>query len=376
MKRVFLLLLLSLVFACSKNGNTCVINGRYASAPDGTVLYVTPIDDILSPVDSAVIKGGKFTFELDGTAPTVRFISTQQVLDGNFLCVEPGVLNVDFSGEPFVSGTPGNEHIDRFMAERNKIVNLRRMAEPGALEALSLDEGMCDSIKELVVIAGDIFDSYAIKEIRENIDAHLGYFYLLQSVGVVSSARLLPLFDKVPAEYRDGLYNVMRSRVEGEVCDAAMAKKYIDDIAVSLEATAVGKKFQNFELDNVNGGKVLLSHEVFANKYTLVLFWATWQDGVSELLTALSKAYDKHRAAGLQVVGVSLDGSVEACKELVDKLNVNWLQLCNPAGGSAEVAAAYGITDLPTAILVNNRGTIIARMSTLDDVLKKFEELF
>ena len=376
MKRLFILLLLCLVFACSKNENTCIISGRYVSAPDGTVLYVTPIDDILSPIDSAVVKDGKFAFELDGTLPTVRFISTQQVLDGNFLCVEPGVLEVNFEDEPFVAGTLGNERVDRFMTERNKIVNLRRMVEPGALEVLSLDEAMCDSIKELVVIAGDIFESYAIKEIKENLDAHLGYFCLLQSVGVVSSVRLLPLFDKVPEEYRDRLYNVMRSRVESEVRDVAMAKKYIDDITVSLQATAVGKRFQNFELDNIDGGKVLLSDEVFANKYTLVLFWATWQDGAGELLTVLSEAYGKHRTAGLQVVGVSLDGSVETCRELVDKLNIDWLQLCNPSGGSAEVAAAYGITDLPTAILVNNRGTIIARMSTLDDVLKKFEELF
>ena len=376
MKRLSILLLLSLVFACSKNENACTINGRYASAPDGTVLYVTPIDDILSPIDSAVVKDGKFAFELDGTTPTMRFISTQQVLDGNFLCIEPGVLNVNFEGEPFVCGTLGNERLDRFLTERNKIINLRRMGEPGALQSFALDDAMCDSIKNLIVIAGDIFESYAIKEIKENLDAHLGYFYLLQSVGVVSSVRLLPLFDKVPEVYRDRLYNVMRCRVESEVRDAAMAEKYLDDIVVSLEATAVGKRFQNFELDNVDGGKVLLSDEVFANRYTLVLFWATWQDGVNELLTVLSGAYDKHRAAGLQVVGVSLDGSKEVCNEFVDKLNINWLQLCNPSGGSAEVAAAYGVTDLPTAILVNNRGTIIARMSTLDDVLKKFEELF
>lgn len=376
MKKLFFLLQLCLVLACSKNDNGCTINGRYASAPDGTVLYVTPIDDILSPIDSAVVKDGKFTFELDGTVPTVRFISTQKVLDGNFLCIESGVLNVNFTGDVFVGGTPANESIGRFMAERNKIVNLRRMGEPGALEALSLDEAMCDSIKDLIAIAGDIFDSYAVKEVKENMDSHVGYFFLLQSVGVVSSGKLLPLFDKVPTEYRDNLYNVMRSKVEGEVRDAAMAKKYLDDIVVSLEATAVGKRFQNFELDNVDGGKVLLSDEVFANKYTLVIFWATWQDAIREQLTVLSKAYDKHKMAGLQVVGVSLDGSADDCRALVEELNIGWVQLCNPFGGSAEVAAAYGITDLPTAILVNNKGTIIARMPTIDDVLKKFDELF
>ena len=61
---------------------------------------------------------------------------------------------------------------------------------------------------------------------------------------------------------------------------------------------------------------------------------------------------------------------------VADDLGLDWVQLCNPVGGSAEVAAAYGITELPTAVLVNNRGTIISRLSTVDDILKKFEELF
>ena len=121
---------------------------------------------------------------------------------------------------------------------------------------------------------------------------------------------------------------------------------------------------------------MLLSDEVFANRYTLVIFWATWQDAIREQLTVLSKAYDKHKMTGLQVVGVSLDDSADDCRALVKELNIGWVQLCNPSGGSAEVAAAYGITELPTAILVNNKGTIIARMPTMDDVLKKFDELF
>jgi peroxiredoxin len=154
-----------------------------------------------------------------------------------------------------------------------------------------------------------------------------------------------------------------------------MAEKYLENITASLEATAVGKGFQNFELDNIRGGKVLLSDEVFSNKYTLVLFWGAWQDGMREQLSVLSKAYEKYRNKGLQVVGVSLDGSVEECKAVVDELAIGWIQLCNPVG-SAEVAAAYGITDLPSAVLVNNRGTIISRMSTVEDIAKKFEELF
>ena len=376
MKRVFLLLLLGTVLSCSKNENVCVVNGRYASAPDGMVLYVTPIDDILSPIDSVVVKDGKFNLELDASAPSVRFISSQLVIDGNYVFVEPGTVDVDFTGETFVCGTSANEGLNRFMTERRKIITLRSMGEPGTLNAFGLDASMCDSIKELIAFAGDVFDAYAVKEIKDNIDSHLGYFYLAQSVGIVSPTKLLPLFDNVPVEYRDELYDAMRGRVEAEMSDAVMVKKYLNDVAVNLEATAVGKKIQNFELDNIQGGKVLLSDEVLANKYTLVLFWGAWQHGASEQLAVLSKAYDKYRSKGLQVVGVSLDSSVDDCRAVVDELSIGWVQLCNPKGGSAEVAAAYGITDLPAAVLVNNRGTIIARMSAVEEVVKKLEELF
>ena len=395
MKKVlFLLLTASILFSCSggeKKENdsacaascekhdvnpVCTINGCYSSAPDGTVLYMTSVDDIVAPLDSAVVKGGRFTFLHSDSTVAVRYISSQQVIDGGYVVLEPGTVNVDFTGDVFSSGTLANEELCRFMGERVKIVNLRQLCEPASLDMFGVDVAMRDSLNDVLVIANDIFDAYAIKEIKENIGTPLGAFYLVQSVGVVSSAKLLPLFDSVPLEYRDKLYDVMKKRVEGNIVEAAMVDKYLDVMAKSLEATAVGKKFQNFELNNVKGGTVLLSDEVFSNKYTLVLFWASWDSGTRAMLQAMTAHYGKYKGNGLQVVGVSLDSSIDDCKAMVDEQGVGWVQLCNPSGGSAEVAAAYGITELPAAVLVNNRGTIIARMSTIPEVAKKFEELF
>lgn len=382
MKRVFLLLLLVCVaFSCSKKEENakvavCTIKGRYASAPDGTVLYMTPLDDIQAPVDSAVVRGGRFCFELADSTVAVRFISSQVVLDGNFVMISPGVINVDFDGDVFASGTPANERLSRFMSEKYKIVNLRRMAAPDILDEMAVDAAVCDSVKELASFASDIFEAYAIREIQDNLQNPLGYFYLLQSVGVVPSAKLLPMLDRVSFECRDKLYDVIKRRLEADIRDAEMAEKYLEDVRISLEATGVGKKFQNFELNNISGGKVLLFDEVFANKYTILFFWAGWENGVKSHLAKLANAYDKHRGEGLQIVGVSLDGSVEECKALCDEVSVGWVQLCNPAGGSAEVAAAYGVVELPAAVLINSKGTIIARMATVDEVLKKINELF
>ena len=385
MKKAFLLLLsVSVLFSCSdsgkkdgnENGAACTINGTYSSAADGTVLYMTPIDDILAPLDSAVVKGGCFSFTSSDSAIAVRFISSQQVIDGNFVVLEPGVVKVDFTGEKFASGTSSNDRLSRFMSERTKIVNLRRLCKPESLDMLGLDEAMRDSINDVKDFANVAYEAYVIKEIKENIKTPLGYLFLVQSVGIVSSAKLHPMFDKVPVEFRDKLYDVMKRRVETEVSDAAIYDKYHDEMLKSLEATSVGKIFQNFELNNINGGRVLLSDEVFANKYTLVFFWSGWMEDIKEQVKALSKAYGTSRNKGLQIVGVSLDGNVDDCKALADELDIRWVQLCNPSGGSAEVAAAYGITELPAAILVNKRGTILARLSNVSEIIKKIEELF
>lgn len=382
MKRVFSLLLLACVmFSCSRkeysiNDAVCTINGSYPSAPDGTVLYMTPLDDIQAPVDSAVVRGGRFRFEIDDSVVAVRFISSPVVIDGNFVVISPGVITVDFEGEVFAAGTSANERLGRFMSEKNKIVNLRRMATPGAIDGLAADEAMCDSIKELAAFANDIFEAYALNEITDNWGNPLGYFCLLQSVGVLPSAKLFPFVEKVPFEQRDKLYNVMKQRVEADLREAEMTREYLEEMRVNLEATGVGKKQRNFELDNINGGKVRLNDEIYANKYTLLFFWGGWQSDVKSNLARLANAYDKYKDKGLQIVGVSLDGSIEECKALCTEVDVNWVQLCEPSGGSARVAAMYGVAELPAAVLINKNGTIIARMSTVDEVLKKFKELF
>lgn len=375
-KRLFYLLSALLFISCSGDKNVCRIEGRYPSASKGTMLYVTPFDDILSPIDSAVVKNGRFAFEIADTVPYVRFISSQLVIDGNYVVVEPGAVKVEFGGDDFAVGTPANERLNRFMAEKERIVNLRRMCEPEALSALSISETMSDSIKDFVSFASDVFDTYALNEIKANIETPVGYFYLFQSAGVVTPSKLLPLFDRVPVQYRGSLYDVVKNKVETEQRDAAMVEKYLDDIWKSLVATAVGKEYQNFELDDINGGKVLLSDEVNSNRYTLLFFWGGWLDDVRLQLAKLANAYDKYKSKGLQVVGVSLDESVDNCKRICNEVAIDWVQLCNPSGGSAEVAAAYGVTELPVAVLINKRGTIISRMTNVEDVIKRLKELF
>ncbi|MBQ5751394.1 MAG: AhpC/TSA family protein [Bacteroidaceae bacterium] len=371
MKNTLTALLCSLLLlACSHSNTHCTIEGHY-DAPNGTVLYLTPIDNILAPTDSATIKNGRFAFAINDTTPAVRFLASNQVIDGNYVFIEKGTVKVNFTGPKFASGTPGNDKLSRFITERQRYVDIRRMATPEFVKAMSFSPQVYDSIKQLETVASRVFRNYAIGEIMTNLNNPLGYFFLINSVGLLPAQVLESLFPRVPAPLRDNLYNKMITRIENELHSI----EYIKKAQENQQATAVGKQFQDFELNNIKGGKVLFSNEVTGNQYTLLLFWGSWNANWANL-AALEGAYTRYKENGLQIVGVSLDSSVEECRATTDELGLSWVQLCNPGGGSAELAAAYGVTLLPSAVLVNKRGVIIARLDTMEDILAKIKELF
>ena len=120
MKNTLTALLCSLLLlACSHSNTHCTIEGHY-DAPNGTVLYLTPIDNILAPTDSATIKNGRFAFAINDTTPAVRFLAYNQGIDGTYVFIEKGTEKDNFTGPKFASGTPGNDKLSRFITERQK----------------------------------------------------------------------------------------------------------------------------------------------------------------------------------------------------------------------------------------------------------------
>ena len=111
-------------------------------------------------------------------------------------------------------------------------------------------------------------------------------------------------------------------------------------------------------------------------KFILLHFWAGWSEESVSAAEQLKELYYKYKGRGFDIVAVSLDESVEQCAASVEKQGLPWLQLCSPEGGSAELAAAYGVSGLPMAVLINNDGTILLRSASVEDVNSKLTELF
>ena len=86
--------------------------------------------------------------------------------------------------------------------------------------------------------------------------------------------------------------------------------------------------------------------------------------------------FAEYHKKGLNAAGLPLASPTEDVANIVAQEKFGWQQLCDPAEDCAEVATAYGVSSLPTIILIDKNGTIVARDLTVEELEKRVKELF
>jgi thiol-disulfide isomerase/thioredoxin len=99
-----------------------------------------------------------------------------------------------------------------------------------------------------------------------------------------------------------------------------------------------------------------------AGKVVLVDFWATWCGPCVAEIPHVRELYRRYKDRGFEVVGVSLDEDREALEAFVAEQQIPWpiiVDVRAEDGGRPLLAGRYGISGIPTMILVGRDGRVV-----------------
>jgi len=143
------------------------------------------------------------------------------------------------------------------------------------------------------------------------------------------------------------------------------AEKPAADKAPKMTVPAVSPNAADIHLQTLKGKAVTLAG-AFGGKPTMLVFWATWCPDCRRETPKVKEAFARFSKEGLNVVAVDTAGrdKVEAVKAYIHAHG-----LAYPVYYDAGLAAAkaYGVTWIPTILLIDPSGKVVSKAPHVDD---------
>lgn len=152
------------------------------------------------------------------------------------------------------------------------------------------------------------------------------------------------------------------------------ASKTIEKQMAAAQSFIIGAEAPDFSQQTPEGEDLKLSD--LRGKIVLVDFWASWCGPCRRENPNVVKMYEKYKDKGFEILGVSLDKQKGRWLQAIEQDRLTWPQVSDLKGWQNEVAALYSVRSIPSTVLLDAEGKILARNLRGPALESKLEEIF
>ncbi|MCX6168758.1 MAG: AhpC/TSA family protein [Ignavibacteriales bacterium] len=323
---------------------------------------------------TTIIKNGKFSFKGSIATPILARLMVPQSNHYSSFWLMPGTVEVELDTArvsenspkelvPVVKGS-SEQNIYNLFNEKMKILSSDLNREYKKMSAMKDPEEK----KKQEEKVSDIREEYTKNSNQFTWDfakEHNNSFAACFSLSFAINDSYGPI---------ENLASVMNNFTD-DVKQSLSYKKNSEELA-SLLRIQPGKHAPDFTLTDVDGKDLSLSS--LKGKVVLIDFWASWCIPCVASIPSMKILYNQYRDKGFEILGVSNDSKIDAWKKCIQQNSIPWKNVVDRFPiqyRPAEIATLYSIHFLPTTLLIDKNGLIVAKNLHDKELEEKIKEI-
>ncbi|MBR4155777.1 MAG: AhpC/TSA family protein [Bacteroidales bacterium] len=362
MKTKLLTLIIATCALISCNKSTFNVNVELQNAEGKTIYLKKMFNNEFITLDSAIMQNNMVNFVVEANNPSTHYQIS--IKDSNPIRFFSENNDVKITGDAKnrdsfnVTASYAQQLVNEYNVEYKKYNQQRReLGEKYRTAAQNNDEA---TIKKLEAE----FD-----KIEKNINNYQKLFLTKNYNNFVAPYILYTNRYNYELNELEDFVNNFNIKEESEY------SKLLDEYIAVLQRVDIGQPYVDFTQETPEGYMMSISELVGKSKLLLIDFWASWCGPCRAENPNVVEVYKEYHEKGFDIIGVSLDMEKVNWIKAIENDGLIWHNISDLKYWNNEGAKLYGISSIPSNVLIDQNGIIIAKNLRGEDLRNKVEEI-